>query len=79
MHHGAGLPTSASSFTLAGIDVIAQTKEGVTLTDHNLIVSEACKESGLSTKNTTACNHQWKQYRGLVENYTYCELCDERK
>jgi hypothetical protein len=25
------------------------------------------------------CHHQWKEYRGLIEQYTYCELCDKKR
>jgi len=27
----------------------------------------------------TACNHDWTEYVGLLESYTYCKSCDMKK
>jgi len=26
-----------------------------------------------------SCDHKWKNYTGLSEQFEYCEICDERK
>lgn len=33
----------------------------------------------LNDIKTSGCNHKWKTYQGLFENYEYCEICDEKK
>jgi hypothetical protein len=25
------------------------------------------------------CNHSWKRYCGIIEEYDYCEKCDEKR
>ena len=25
------------------------------------------------------CDHEWKEYRGFTENYSYCKKCDEKR
>lgn len=27
----------------------------------------------------SGCDHKWKSYTGLSEQFEYCEICDERK
>jgi hypothetical protein len=27
----------------------------------------------------TTCSHIWKEYKGLVEHYKYCSICDEKR
>ena len=27
----------------------------------------------------TTCSHKWKKYVGFIEEYDYCEVCDEKR
>lgn len=30
-------------------------------------------------KKAEGCNHKWKAYLGLSEQFEYCEICDEKR
>jgi hypothetical protein len=37
---------------------------------------------GTTTTNdleTSSCKHEWVKYQGLVENFEYCKLCDQKR
>ena len=84
---------SGASFTFNDTELFAKTDKGVILSDCGSVIQAAWEDrldkdklsfaltlpKDLSVDSKTLCNHQWKQYKGFTENYTYCELCDERK
>ena len=45
-------------------------------------VYENCKpleEFGIKKDAEDSCQHQWADYHGIVDHFTYCKLCDKRK
>ncbi len=48
----------------------------------NLVVNPAAPRSNSihnSPEGRARCVHKWKKYTGFVEQYEYCEICDEKK
>lgn len=31
------------------------------------------------SKVRLSCDHEWKDYKGFTENYSYCKKCDEKR
>ncbi len=47
-----------------------------------LTTKETVKTVGICPvveKAEKTCDHVWKDYLGLSEQFTYCEICDQRK
>ena len=46
---------------------------------HHLYQGDDKLSAGSVTTDLRHCAHEWKEYRGFVENYRYCEKCNEKK
>jgi len=38
-----------------------------------------CQYDVTNMSYVTGCEHTWKEYKGLMEHYEYCSVCDEKR
>lgn len=54
-------------------------KNGTVIKLPSGVVIEHVVMRGLDIPPVIKCEHKWKSYMGLNEQFEYCELCDEKR